>query len=199
VIDGALRVHKEAVLGPLARRTPRRVHPTAVTLAGLVPGLGAAAAAAAGRPLLALVLWLVNRLLDGLDGTIARLHGRQSDLGGYLDILADFVVYAAVPLGVAAGAGDRETWAAVAVMLAAFYVNAISWAYLSAVLERRAEAGGRLTTLAMPTGLVEGAETVVLFAFLVAVPAWAVPLAWGIAVGVAVTAAQRVVWAIRTL
>ena len=44
----------------------------------------------------ALALILVNRLADGLDGAVAR-HGRLTDLGGYVDIVADFLVYAVVP------------------------------------------------------------------------------------------------------
>ena len=70
----------------------------AVTLAGLLLGLGAAGAIAWGAPLVALGLILASRLADGLDGAVARAT-RLSDLGGFLDIVADFVFYAAVVLG----------------------------------------------------------------------------------------------------
>ena len=85
-------------------------------------------AAAAGFVVVAVVLWLLNRALDGLDGAIARARGRGSDLGGYLDMLADVVVYAAVPLGVAVSVDTRSGWMAAAVLLGSFYVNAVSWA-----------------------------------------------------------------------
>ncbi|MFN8108553.1 MAG: CDP-alcohol phosphatidyltransferase family protein [Thermoleophilia bacterium] len=194
--DAILRRHKEVVLTPVARLTP--LPPAAITLAGLVPGVGAALAAAAGRPWLAVTLWLVNRLLDGLDGTVARVTGRQTDLGAYLDIVADFVVYAAVPIGIAAHAGDRGAWVAAAVLLGTFYVNAISWSFLSALMERRRIERG-LTSVAMPAGLIEGAETVVLFAVMLTLPAWARVLMWGMAGAVVLTTVQRVTWALRTL
>jgi phosphatidylglycerophosphate synthase len=202
MIDRALRRHTESVLAPIVRLTPRRVHPTAITTAALVPGLGAAVAAGAGASALAAALWLVSRLLDGLDGAVARRTGRQSELGAYADILLDVVVYAAVPLGIAAGQDDRGAWIAAAALLASFYVNAISWSYLSALLERRgagARARGETTSVTMPTGVIEGAETVVILGLALAVPGWSVALMWIMAGGVGITVAQRAVAASRVL
>lgn len=198
--DAYLRGPKEAILGPVARRTPTAVHPTAITLLAVVPGLGAAVAAADGRAALAVGLWLVNRTLDGLDGTLARQRGRQSDLGAYLDILMDFVVYAAVPIGLAVHAADTAVWVACTALLAAFYVNTVSWAYLSALLERRGRTeGDGFTSVTMPGGLIEGTETVVLYTVMLAAPDWALGLFWAMAAAVAVTVLQRVAWAVRTL
>jgi phosphatidylglycerophosphate synthase len=202
VIDRALRRRTEVVLAPLVRAVPRRVHPTAVTVLAVVPGAGAAVAAGAGLPALAVALWLANRVLDGLDGAVARRSGRQTDLGGYADILLDVVVYAAVPLGIAAGLDSRAGWVAAAVLLATFYVNAISWSYLSALLERRgagASARADTTSVTMPPGLVEGAETVVLFTVALAVPSWSVAVMWVMAGAVLVGVGQRVVAARRAL
>jgi phosphatidylglycerophosphate synthase len=202
VTDHVLRRGKDLVLGPVAAAIPGAVHPTAITAVAVVPGLGAAAAAAAGRPLLALALWLLNRLLDGLDGTLARHRGLQSALGAYADILLDVIVYAAIPLGVAADQGTWGAYAAAAVLLANFYVNAISWAYLSALLERRgagAKARGEATAVSMPPGLIEGAETIVLFALALALPQWSTAIMWGMAAGVAITIGQRALWACRNL
>ena len=54
--------------------------------------MGACVAVAAHLWWLALVLWLVNRLFDGLAGATARASG-ATDLGGCLDIVADFSIY----------------------------------------------------------------------------------------------------------
>jgi phosphatidylglycerophosphate synthase len=202
MIDRALRRHKEVVLAPVVRLVPRSLHPTVLTLAALVAGLGAAVAVAAGASALALALWLANRILDGLDGAVARRAARQSDLGAYADMLLDVVVYAAVPLGIAVGQDSRAAWIAAAALLASFYVNAISWSYLSALLERRgagAAARGDLTAVTMPPALVEGAETVVLVALALAVPAWSVPVMWVMAAGVGVGVGQRALAAARAL
>lgn len=42
--------------------------------------------------MLGLGLILANRLSDGLDGAVARVRG-PTDLGGYLDIVYDFLLY----------------------------------------------------------------------------------------------------------
>jgi phosphatidylglycerophosphate synthase len=200
VIDAQLRETKEVVLGPLARRVPGGIHPIAVTLLAVLPGLGAALAAAAGQWAWAVGLWLANRALDGLDGTLARQRDQQTGLGAYLDILMDFLVYAAIPIGLAVHADEKSTWIAVAVLLASFYVNTVSWAYLSALLERRnGEAPRQLTSVSMPGGLIEGAETVVLYAIMLAVPSFAPTLFVAMAVAVAITVGQRAIWAVRNL
>src|SRR5580765_3421580 len=67
------------------------VRPLAVTGAGWVAGVGACLAVGFGQWTLGLVLWLLNRLLDGLDGPVARRRG-ATDLGGFLDIVADFSI-----------------------------------------------------------------------------------------------------------
>ncbi len=198
--DAVLRRPKELILAPVARALPRTVHPLAVTVLGLVPGVWAAVAAADGAFSLAFVLWLVNRLFDGLDGTLARTQGRQSDFGAYADIHADFVVYAAIPLGVAFHVDATGHWVATAILLATFYLNTVSWAYLSALLERRNRADtDALTSITMPPGLVEGAETIVLYCALLALPAHATTIVWVMAAAVTVTVGHRLVWAGRHL
>lgn len=202
MVDKLLREPKEQLLGAFVRGPLRNVHPTAVTIIAAAVGLATAAAAWQGAYLIALGLWALNRVLDGLDGTLARLTGRQSDLGAYLDVLLDHVVYAAVPLGLAVAAGTPEAMLAYAVMLASFYVNAASWMYLAAILEKRqsgAAARGELTTVTMPAGLVEGAETVVLYTLFLLFPGALVPLYWLMAILVAVTVGQRLVWAVREI
>lgn len=202
MIDQRLRGRAEEALGPVVRRIPDGVHPTAITAAAALPGLGAAVAAGAGLHLLAVGLWLLNRLLDGLDGALARRTGRTSDGGAYADILLDVVVYAAIPVGIAVHQDDRAAWVAAAILLAAFYVNAVSWAYLSSLMERRgagARARGERTAVTMPAGLVEGAETIVLFTLALAVPAWATAVMWVMAGLVAAGVVARAAGARRLL
>lgn len=203
MLDAVVRPLKDAVLAPLAVAAAR-VPPLVITVAALACGLGAAAAAAAGAFRAGLLLWIANRVLDGLDGTVARRAGSQSDAGGYLDIVADFIVYAAVPLGIATGlaAAGTEVWAVTAFLLASFYVNAATWLYLSALLEKR-RAGARATheqtSVTMPDGLIAGTETALFFGLFLLLPARVqvlFPLMAGL---VLVTAAQRMVTGLRRL
>ena len=69
-----------------------------LTFTGLALGLAGAASIALGHIGWGLALIIANRLLDGLDGAVARVRG-PSDLGGYFDIVADFAFYVSVPLG----------------------------------------------------------------------------------------------------
>ncbi|MFP4302956.1 MAG: CDP-alcohol phosphatidyltransferase family protein, partial [Spirochaetaceae bacterium] len=103
MIDKVGRRIKDAFLTPMLRVVPKRVHPNSVTLLSLLPGVATALFAALGIWPWALVAFLLNRALDGLDGLLARTRGVQSDFGGYLDIMIDFLVYAAIPVGIWVG------------------------------------------------------------------------------------------------
>jgi len=202
VFDDLLRRLKDRLLAPLARAVGTRVSPNAVTVASCVVGLGAAWLAARGAYRAGLALWLASRLLDGFDGALARVQGTQSDFGGYLDLLLDFVVYAAVPIGFVVGRPGVPLALAALALLGSFYVNAASWMYLSAVLERRAAgaaARGELTTVTMPPGLVAGTETVVLYASFFVFPGRLLELFVVMAALVLLTVVQRVLWATRRL
>ena len=200
VVDRALRPLKTRLLAPLAGRL-ERTPPAAVTAVGLAVGLAAAAAAAAGRFDVALAAWLLNRLLDGLDGDIARRAGRADTRGAYLDLMADLLVYAAVPLGLVEPAA---AWSAAAFAAAACYVNLGSLAFLSSALALapeavEARADGSSPGIHLPAGLIEGAETIVLFAIALALPALAPWTLGAIAVLVLATAGQRTLWGARRL
>jgi phosphatidylglycerophosphate synthase len=202
MFDQRLRVVKEAALAPLARPIARHVGPTALSIGGLLLTIGAALAAWRELVVVSVVCWLVGRLLDGLDGIVARERGSASDLGAYVDIMLDTIGYAAVPLGIAASVNSASVWTATAFLLASFYVNALSWTYLSALLEKRAEgasATGEMTSVTMPAGLIEGAETVVLFTLMLLFPGAAGVLFGIVAAAVTATAAQRMRWAVGAL
>lgn len=198
MFDLGLRPLKERLLEPTAQRLARHLSANVVTAIALAVTLGAAVLAAVGQPIAALLAWLAGRVLDGLDGPVARTRGEASDFGGYLDMLADTIGYAAVPIGVAVGVDERSAWIAVSVMLGTFFVNAISWSYLSAVLEKHgagASATGELTTITMPQALIEGTETIVLFSLFITLPQWSTLLFWVMAALVAVNVGQRITWA----
>lgn len=202
MFDDVFRAWKERVFTPVARRLGARVAPNMLTVLAAMAGLACGAAAWQGRHGAALGLWWLNRLLDGLDGTQARVHGRQSPFGAYLDILVDFVVYAAVPVGLAVHAGDARTLTSALVLVATFYVNAASWMYLAALLEQRQQGAatrGEFTAVTMPPGLVAGTETVVAYSLFLIWPAYVTPFFTAFAALVAVGVVLRLLWARRHL
>jgi len=89
---------------------------------------------------------------------VARTNGKQSDFGGYLDIVLDTVVYAAIPLGIALGTATQAGYLCLALLLGSFYINGTAWLYQTALLEKhRQGTAGRdeWTTVTIPGGLVE--------------------------------------------
>ncbi len=202
MFDLTLRPVKERILGPFARAIGHRVSPMTVTIVALAAGLAAAAFIARGAYGTALACWGVNRVLDGLDGSLARVQGSQTALGGYVDIVLDFVVYATIPIAFVIASPGASLALAALVLLGAFFVNAASWMYLAAILEQRnegASARAELTTITMPEGLVGGTETVVFYTLFLLLPRHLVLLFGIMSVLVLASVAQRLVWAVRRL
>ena len=201
MLDHTLRAYKDDLLRPAATLMGH-ISPNAITVVALVLGLGAAGAAAAQAYWLALGLWLLNRLFDGLDGTVARTRGQQSDFGGYLDILLDFVVYAALPIALYWSNQNSANALALAFLLASFYVNSASWMYLSALLEKRAAGAavhGELTSVTMPDGLIGGVETILFFCIFLIFPGALPWLFTTMAIAVLAGVGLRLHWARRNL
>ena len=149
-----------------------------ITAAGLILGLGAAGAIAFEAYGIALVLIVLNRLADGLDGAVARAT-RPSDLGGFLDIVFDFAVYAAVPLGFVVAA-PAENAVAGAVLLASFYLNGTAFLAFAALAARRGwetAVQGRKSIYYL-SGLAEGAETIAAFVLMCLFPSAFAPIAY---------------------
>ena len=166
----------------------------ALTLAGFAIGMAAAAAIAFGEFLPGLALLLLSRLMDGLDGAVARAT-HPTDRGGFLDITLDFLFYAAIPLAFALADPVANALPA-AVLLAAFIGTGSSFLAFAAVAEKR-----RLQSLAFPEksfyflgGLTEATETITAFAAMCLWPQWFAPIAYGFAALCGITIALRIGW-----
>ncbi|MCY7324805.1 MAG: CDP-alcohol phosphatidyltransferase family protein [Microbacteriaceae bacterium] len=194
------------------------ISPDRLTVAGLVLGLASAGAAALTLWWPALVLWLVSRILDGLDGSLARLRrssevagaggssgagraGGSSEAGGFLDIVSDFVVYGATVFGVAVGASVAfdAPWWPFALVLLTYYVNGTAFLAFSSIAERtgrRIDDGRSLSFLGR---IAEGTETIIVHSVWLIVPflAWQIAVVW--AVFVAASAVQRIIVGYRSL
>jgi phosphatidylserine synthase len=198
VLDATLRPFVRPGLERLAGIAVRcQVPPIALTSTGLALGLAAAAAAAFTLWWVALVLWLVSRVFDGLDGPVARLGGRSSAFGGWADFTSDMAVYGAFVAGCAIGQPDARV--ACLVLLVTYYVNAGTLLGLSAAAERARIAAPDDRTFHFTRGLAEGNETIVVHSLMVLVPAFMAPIAWTFAAVVLITIGQRVRLAHRIL
>lgn len=201
MFDHPLRELKARTLYPVVRALARVTGAIPLTLLSLAAGLGSALVLGAGGSLTAaFVMWLLNRLLDGLDGEVARARGEQSDFGGYADMIADVTTYAAIPVALALRAGSATVTMSVLILLAAFYLNITSWSYLSALLEKRGSTPAHdVTSITMPRGLIEGGETVLLYSVMILFPAAISPASWIASAACVVSVVWRMRWARHAL
>lgn len=198
VLDQATRARLAPALDRGAEVLDRiGVRAGALTAVGLAVGVGACVAAACGNWYLALLLWLANRTLDGLDGPLARRTGRASELGGLLDFVADFIVYSGFVVGVAIA--EPSARLACVVLLATYLVNNVALLSFSSLVERLRLGFGDERSLRFTGGLAEGTETIIVYTLFCLFPQVAAEIAWAFAGVVALTALQRVVLAIRVL
>lgn len=142
----------------------------ALTWTGFGFGLAAAAFLAIGEPYVALFCLLANRLFDGLDGAVARAAG-PSDLGGFLDITLDFIVYAAIPFGLALSDPADHALPA-AFLIFSFMGTGAAFLAFSAIAARRgletAKRGRK--SIYYLGGIMEGGETFLVLALACVIP-----------------------------
>jgi phosphatidylglycerophosphate synthase len=141
----------------------------AVTAAGF--GVGAAAcvllAYQAYKP--ALFAMLLSRALDGIDGAIAR-RTKPTDLGGFLDIVADFIFYAGFVYAFAVGRPEHALPAAF--LIFSFLGTGSSFLAFAVVAEKRglSTAQRGVKSFYYLGGLTEGTETILLFVLICLFP-----------------------------
>lgn len=198
MLDGWARKTLDPVLDRIAARLSRaRIGANSITITACAVGLAAAAAIASQHYIVGLVLLLASRLGDGLDGAVAKIDGK-TDLGGYLDIVLDFVFYGAIPVGFVI-ADPSANAVAGAVLVFSFYVNGSSFLAYAVMAEKRGletEARGQ-KSLFFTTGLAEATETIAFFIAFCLLPGWFPVLAWVFAGLCFYTALSRIILAAR--
>jgi phosphatidylglycerophosphate synthase len=148
----------------------RGVQADQISIAGFAIGLMIVPALWLGLYKTALVILILNRIADGLDGAVARLAG-PTDRGAFVDIAFDFLFYALVPLGFALAEPGRNALCA-AVLIVSFVGTGSSFLAFSAIAAKR-----ELTAEDYPAkgiyylgGMTEGAETIAVFALMCLFP-----------------------------
>lgn len=142
-----------------------------VTIGGFLLGLAVMPALAFQMYFLAIAIIVINRIADGLDGAIARQHG-VTDLGGYLDIVLDFIFYSAVIFGFCLALPDQATYGAF--LIFSFIGTGTSFLALSIFAAKRSLSTDIRGTKSIYYlgGLTEGFETIVTFLMMCLFPAW---------------------------
>ena len=151
----------------------------ALTFTGFGIGMAAALLVAGQWYALAVPVVLLSRLLDALDGAVAR-QTAPTERGGFLDITLDFLFYAAMPLAFAVADPARNALAAAALLAACMASTAYpdkSFFFLG--------------------GLTEGGETLAFFIAMCLWPQHFSLLAWVFCAACVLTIGTRIYWGWR--
>ena len=172
MLDRAARRLIDPVLEQLASAAQRRsITANQVTVAGFACGLAAMAAIALQSYELGLLLLLSNRLADGVDGALARRHG-PTDLGGYLDIVLDFIIYSGAAFAFALAQPEHAV--AAAFLIFSFMGTGSSFLAFAIFAAKRKLDGEEAANKSFYYlgGITEGTETILLFVLVLLFPGW---------------------------
>ena len=193
MFDIALRRLKDQVAAPISRSLPSSISPDQITFLAFACGLASCYSTVfSSQATYSVFLWILNRFFDCLDGSLARDRGKATEVGGFLDLLSDFIIYSLIPISVALGQEEHGTvdWRAVAALEASFHVNNFILFYVAAIASKRG--AGELTSVTMRPALIEGFESGLLFTAMLLWPAWLNILSWGMFLAVCFGIVQRV-------
>ena len=192
MFDRYLLPRVKAALHPAAKAcVALGVSADAITIGGFAFGMLAVPALASGHYAMALALILLNRIADGLDGTVARLTA-PTPRGAFLDIALDFFFYASIPLGFAL-ADPAQNALPAAVLITSFVGTGSSFLAFATIAAQRGLMASDYPTKGIYYlgGLTEGAETIALFIAMCLWPGLFPPLALIFAVACLFTTALR--------
>lgn len=193
MLDKTIIARLKPVLTILAQRlVAQGVSPNQVTILGFVLGLLTLPTLYFEYYSIAIILIMLNRLADGLDGAIARLQ-QPTDRGAFLDITLDFLFYSAIPLGFAL-ANPAQNALAAAVLIYAFIGTGCSFLAFAIIAAKRG-----LTSTAYPEkgfyylgGLTEATETIAVFILMCLLPSYFPVLAYSFAALCFITTVLRI-------
>lgn len=162
-----------------------------ITWLGFAFGVLAMVALANRFDWLAVMLLIINRVCDGMDGAVARVQG-PTDLGGFLDIVLDFLIYSGVVLAFAVGRPEHALPAAT--LIFSFVGSGSSFLAFSIFAEKRklvTHAQGRKSMFYV-AGLAEGGETILVLLLICIFPMFFAYIAYGYAILCGVTTIGRI-------
>ncbi|MEO5896937.1 MAG: CDP-alcohol phosphatidyltransferase family protein [Vicinamibacterales bacterium] len=192
MFDEPFRTRFAAISRPAADWLTRAgITANQVTITACLLGVTAAGLVASGHPYLALAVWLVSRVADGLDGAVARVAGPSSAFGGFLDITLDMAAYVAMVLGFAtAHPALHQAWLCVVAGYVLVITTTLALSDAAGVEQRRVSTTDR--TFQITPGFTEAGETSVMYTLWILFPAQVWWLAWVWAAALVATGVQRI-------
>jgi phosphatidylglycerophosphate synthase len=186
----------ESIARLLAQKGVKADH---ITLGGFFVGMAGAAAISLRYYFLGLLLILLNRLGDGLDGPLARMTG-PTDRGAFLDITLDFIFYSAVIAGFALAEPANNALPAT-ILIFSFIGTGSTFLAYAIMAERRS-----ITNLKLPQkgfyylgGIAEGTETILFLILFCLFPSLFSLFAWIFALLCMLATTIRIIYGYNSL
>jgi len=198
MLDAPMRRLIDPPLNAAAAAISNKISANQITIGGFLLGLVSCYAVTQGEFIAALIFLLLNRLADGLDGAVAR-RTAPSDLGAYLDIVADFLLWALLPLAFLVHDGDNAV--AAAILLSSFAMSMtvfLAFAIQAEKLGLTSEAQGKKGMYYL-AGLAEGTETIGFFTVTLIYPTAFIPAALLFAAFVYLSVIGRLMVSVQSL
>lgn len=196
MFDARARRLLDPLLETIAEQIVKRaIGANTVTYVSFAVGVFAAVAIGAQFYYTGLVLLLLSRLGDGLDGAVAR-RTKKTDFGGYLDIVLDFIFYGLVPLAFII-ADPQQNAIAGAVLISSFIATGSSFLAFAIMAQKYGlEANSQSSkSLYFAVGLAEATETIFVFILFCLFPDWFSPIAWAFSAICLITVFARILQA----
>ena len=193
MLDKKLNLFFRPILTKIAKvLINRKFTSNQITLFGFILGIFSFIFLSLGMIYIALLFFILNRIFDGVDGTLARLT-KPTDLGGFYDIISDFVIYALLPLGFILF--DKNNFLSMSFLLTSFIGTCSTFLTTAWIFEKKKIQIDKLSKKSFyySEGLIEGTETIFLFILMFIFYEVASFIAWIFGVLCFITALIRVI------
>jgi phosphatidylglycerophosphate synthase len=175
-----------------------RVKANSVTTFGFLIGLLAVPLVAFQFYQLAIIPILLNRLCDGLDGALAR-QTTISNVGGYLDIVLDFIFYSAIIFAFALAQPENAIYSAFLIFsFIGTGTTFLAFAIFAERLNLSTQVQGKKSFYYL-AGLAEGFETIAVLIVMCLFPTWFWLTALCFAIACWLSAIMRILASVKQL
>jgi len=178
MLDSTFRKLVDPALNPIATVLVKvGFSANTITIIGFLIGIVGWIALAMNLYYLALGMIAINRIFDGLDGLIAQ-KTTKTEIGGFLDIVLDFLFYSGVPFFFAVG--KPEIGLPASFLIFSFIGTGSSFLAYSAIAAKHNSINEKHKNKAIYYlgGLTEGTETITFFVFICLKPDKFTEAAW---------------------
>ncbi|MHB1947878.1 MAG: CDP-alcohol phosphatidyltransferase family protein [Gammaproteobacteria bacterium] len=164
MLESILRpTYQVYIVNPIAKWVSK-FSPIKITFSSCLTGVIASFALMSNFLMLATIFLLISGFLDTLDGTVARLENKATNVGSVLDIMSDRVVELAIMLGLFAVDPVNRGWITLS-MLGSCYLCITSFLVVGIFTPNESDKGFHYSP-----GLMERAEAFIFFIMMIWLP-----------------------------